>query len=86
MKKLTVFALLFVLTLGLLAGCRNGTMDETNTTGNTGNTSASDDMGDMGGMDSTDGDATDGDGIIGDEDDTDSQRRTRGLIPGPIHY
>ncbi len=77
MKKVTVFALIFVLTLSLLAGCRSGSNDTSAPAGNTNST------GNMGG---TNGNATDGDGIIGNGTDSTGNQRSGGMMPGQIHY
>ncbi len=62
MKKSILLVLVFVLTLCLLAGCRNGS-----TTGTTPSGSAGDMI-----PDASNGAATDGDGIIGDDNQDDS--------------
>ncbi len=79
MKKLLIMALIFVLTLGMLAGCRGGTAGNTDASNNMGSSNAS---GNMGGAN---GNATDGDGFIGESGGNQDQR-SGGMIPGPIHY
>lgn len=89
MKKAIVILLVFVLTAGVLAGCRANTGDETSkpsetttpttaTTRPTSTTAPTVTVPSSGPMDSTAGDATDGDGMIGDN--TGASGKGRGMF------
>lgn len=81
MKKYVIIALVLVLTLTLMAGCRGSTADETAGSSESGATILPTDM--M--PDPTNGNATDGDGFIGDSTGaTDTQDRGMGERM-PIH-
>ncbi len=79
MKKSILLVLVFVLTLCLLAGCRNG-----NANGSTPSGSAGDMI-----PDASNGAATDGDGIIGDDTQSgsgDQNARSGMPIAGAARY
>ena len=79
MKKYVIIALVLVLTLTLMAGCRRNTANETLGPSDSGATILPTDM--M--PDPTNGNATDGDGFIGDSTGTTdaADRGLRGRMP-----
>ena len=83
MKKYVIIALVLVLTLTLMAGCRRNTSNETADPSDSGATILPTDM--M--PDPTNGNATDGDGFIGDGNGStgDSGMENRGM-PGNMPY
>ena len=76
MKKYMIIALILVLTLTLMAGCRRNTSGETSNPTDGATILPTDMM-----PDPTNGNATDGDGFIGDGNSEKSNRGIHGNMP-----